>query len=383
MEYADFIVLVNLALVTVIYSSFIAPGLRKLSELKSDIANTEFPLLSNTSDSVEKVKKAGVILKKRITQYEDLYKETRHFLVFFYIILIIIFVVQVILLYLSNELTVPSLLRLGAALIVIILLIIALNLFITTPGKLRSIQWLRLHGIGSAYYRLLLSPTLEVNLPLMNLREDKTEVKFAMMAVVHLIGYSYLLTIQSVNGKKLYYASGGMVSSRSRFGVAQRGDGQESRTIQLTSAVRLKPKEYKVTFQFFEYPFPGTYAAHETTLNIDGREGGFEADSVKINLKDRGGSYEFTTDKKYKICSIEIQDEANSDIVNTLISSNRFIKFFKKSKVPFSLYDKEGLIGKEDINRAFARRNIFVSKARRYFTPKGRQRRDARLYDSI
>ena len=379
MEYSDFILLVNLVLVTVIYSSFISPSLRKLSELKSDVTKTAFPFPANNA-SIDAIKEAGVNLKKAITQYEDLYEETRHFLIFFYIILTILFVLQLVLLCVDDSLSLAAVLRLGVALFIIILLVIALNRFITPPSRLRTIQWLRSHGIGSAYYRKLLDPTLEVNLSLMNVREDKSEIKIAMKTGIHLIGYSYLLTIESTDGDKLYYMSAGTTNKHSRFGITQSSNGLENRTLRLMRAIKLKPRQYKVSLYVFESPFPGTYKTHITTLNVNGNSGEFKSQSVPIDFNDFDSPCEFTTDNKYRITSINTPKKDVSDALHRVIVSKQFLRYFKKrSRISVSLYSHEGIIDSPDIKAAFSLRNIFISSIIRWFSQEKRDQKELQL----
>jgi len=360
MEYTDFGTLINLALITVIYSTFIAPNLKRLSELREEIADTEFPATTELKN-IPGIMKAGVRLNKKITQYGDKYKETKNFLNFFYVILILLFALQIGLTILLGSPTLDSLLRLTVAVIIVVFLVLAIRLSMITPGRIESIPWLVEHGIGQAFYRQLFGPKLTINRRLANLSHKPSCLKVAIESNMKLTGYSYILIIEDVLGEKLYYSSAGRITDDNHFGRAGHPrTGTTHYHIQISEEIILKPSRYRVKLEFMEAPFSGSYDTSETIIEINGTNGEFQSAYAAIKLDDTSTPYNFKVDKAFRAESISYKEEEASRAATLLISSSKFVKQLR-SKHNFSIYDINGLIDKSDIKKAFSRYNLFTT----------------------
>jgi len=360
MDYSDFSTLINLALTTVIYSTFLAPNLKKLSDLREEVADTEFPP-TVTAETMPQVKQSGLKLKKKITQYSDKYTETKRFLVYFYIILALVFGTQFFLMVTAGGITLDSIMRFIVAVLIVIVLAIALWAFMVSPGKIKSMHWLNKHGIGQAYYRALLNPELVVNHTLGNIATNKSQIDVTLSSDIMLTGYSYVVTVENPTGTKLYAASAGTIGNNAQFGTsAHAHNGSGRYHMRLMNGVTLKPAKYVVRFEFFEAPFPGTYYTSETTIEIDGSDGEFDMEAKPVIFTDRPTAYEFKADDKYRVSAVTCEDTGESDAMRLLLTSPRFVRHLRKSRTRFSLYNKNGTIDKQDISQAFTRRNIIL-----------------------
>lgn len=357
MQYTDFSVLINLALITVIYSTFISPNLKKLSDLKEKISNIVFPP-KVSEDTKDDVRAAGLVLRKKFAQYREKYDETKRFLRYFYVILILILIVQIILMAITNTVTVDSVLRLVAAVIIVVILVISIRSFMTPHWHIESFQWLSNNGIGPAFYRPLFNGRLTVNIKSMNIRYKDSGVRFRLVSDIFLTGYSYILTVESTDGERLYYTTAGNVGKSTKIGFSVSPVGTEHSSIRLGGGVDLKPAKYKVKLLLFEAPFPGVYPTSETTVNIDGTSGEFVSKQVTIQMNDTKGDYEFETDTKCRVKSITYDEDKETKALKVLLSSKRYIRHFRRSNQPFDLFSKEGTLDRYDIKRAFSSLNI-------------------------
>lgn len=367
--YSDFSTLINLALVTVLYSTLIAPSLKKLSDLREDIADITFSK-NQGNTPVDPQDDPGAKLKKKLVQYGDKYAETRFFLWFFYGILLVIFGSQI---YLLATLTADKLgaedwVKVGIAVSIVVLLSVAIELFMKRPGKIESIQWLTNHGITETFTRPLFNADLIMNLHLRNLEHDPTCIDFVILSEMKKRGYSYVINIESTDGKKLYYSAGGRVRTRSHFGFAYASNDGSSRSfIAITNKFKLRPGHYKVRLLLFQAPFRGSFAAHETIMHINDDDGIFDTKLAHVTYNDMSGPYQFAVNAHTKVKSISVDEGSDNEAAQKILLSKNFLRYFSKARRPYSIQSTNGLIEQIDVDRAFRRRNVALKRLVRLF----------------
>jgi hypothetical protein len=161
----DYSGIINLVLVTAFFSTLLAPNLKKIGEIKDLVADIDFPVISRSdNDKIDpEIAKKSIELTKKLTQYEDKYNETKHFLLYFYIIITLISAVQIAIMIIQNSLfTISGIIFFGAV-IVVAIVATTIRYHMTKPSQVRSIQWLSAKGIAVVHTSTLFNPKFSLN----------------------------------------------------------------------------------------------------------------------------------------------------------------------------------------------------------------------------
>lgn len=353
----DYTGIINLALVTLFFSTILAPNLKKIGDIKDEISSIEFPIISeNKNDDTERgIAEKGIELTKKLTQYADKYGETKKFLRYFYAILSIIVVIQLIVMYLQNSLWgVSGILFLGSVLVVAFVIKL-INVFMIDPSVVRSIQWLADKGIAGVYTENIFKPKLTLNTRVANIKAESDRISIGVRSNADLNGYGYLLVIESRSYEKLYVVSVGFINSRhSKTTIAYPNGETGSETV--LANYRLNPGQYTARLLFLSQVYGGNYAPSETVIEFDvtrNKETGTKTEPIRH----RGNScgYLLTVknkDNKQKIIHMEASESFKGDKNLTFIlSSAPLLKYLSKGHRPIVFYSRNGDIDKYDLQK--------------------------------
>ena len=386
MEY-DYSGLINLALVTIIYSSFIGPSLKKLGELRDDIANTNFPVIDNEGEEAKKetnkkIDQNGTLLDKKLTQYEDKYVEIKVFLGFFYGILFSIFAVQIGLMVHNNSYPVNQIVSLSSAAVIIVLLIVTINVYMIAPWRLRSYRWLAAKGIASLYTNFLLKPELVLNGTTSNNVSKHEGVNLTIRQHAKFVGYKYILTIESNDCKRLYYVAAGDVGKHTKLSPLAYADGDVGYEYDI-ARILLKPGNYSVRLLVLNAPYGGKSKIAETLVNFQVTKTPAEGKSYPAVFETTESHYEFVATsyrKKFRIKKITFEDSFNGDDnIIPLLSTRRVIKLMNSLPRPFTMASMDGMLDRHEFEKRMTRRKVFLARAKRLLRSRKKKLQSYRL----
>lgn len=366
----DYSSLINIALITVIYSTFIAPNLKKLGETKDDISRTKMPIKNHGpgEDVKNSIIEAGIELNEKQTQYRSKFWDTISFLKIFSLIVVILIAAQIFVTFYLQKHSLTSTIYIAVAILIIILLSYALKIYMTAPWNTRSLRWLAERGVTTAYYDDLFDPMLECNPPLSNVEPDHTSLKILLTANSLFVGFSYVLIIESSDSSRIYYiASGPVTHYFESASIINNISGHRRSTITLAQDIALKPGKYSVRLLILQAPFPGSYQVSETHQNIDITSSGIECKPTRIDLN-HTSNYNFKLDESDKILDLQYEDKDTPPLsIRYLFSSKNFEKCLRSGKFLYYIFDNSGTISKADIDRFYSWSNVRKQRFKRFF----------------
>lgn len=355
----DYSGLINLALVTIIYSTFIAPNLQKLGQIREEIADINFPLKGSSTEDSKEIEENGLVLDKKLTQYTDKYTQVSKFLRYFYTVIVLLLATQVVLLVHSGKYYFANVIALITVAIVVILLIMTLRVHMTKPWRVRSIGWLARAGIAPVYIYDLFKPELAINNNKSNIVLKDKLTRISLLNHIDFVGYRYVLTIESPDGNRLYYVSAGQIMKYLPSGAVVYDKGLRINETYIGIA-NLKPSDYIVRLLIFSDPFGGTIKASETLQEFSVNESEtprIVPKKIVLDNPHRNDHYQIET-AGGKVKRIEInEDFANSTSMVMLFSSRSFRRLFRKDARPFSIDSYYGTLTKSEISKFTSRRN--------------------------
>lgn len=360
--------IIQLVIATILYSTLIAPSVKRMSDLKSEIADVNFPVKTD-NDYISVSAKNKNVINSKLDQYTVEYAETQKFLKILYVAMLIVLLNQalpiVVALVRHQHIIGKDITDTLITLAIFTLLIIAMKIFITKPRKLRTFRWLYSIGIKPTHASDIFNPALEINSLARNIRENNNHVHIKISSDIALYGYSIILTIENIQGNKLYYALAGRVN-KSRYsggGGSYYDDGHSRSLVDFVHSLSLKPGKYRIRFLIFETIFLGVATPSEVVTDIEITPSSASAEIVYIDLramKSNAYSYKVSNDKPY---AIECEEDAKTGGVARLLASVRFQKkFTSSSSVMICMYDKNGAITFDRIHHALNPVRVWVKR---------------------
>lgn len=374
----DYSGLINLALVTIIYSSFIGPSLKRLGELKDEIANIDFPVIDDgTGQSKEKtdelISTSGTLLDKKLTQYSDKHHEIKVFLYFFYAILVLIFVFQISLMVLSNSYPINQIMSLLSAGLIIVLLAISINVYMVRPWKLRSFRWLAVNGVSSVYTNRLVKSELMINGTTTNSINKGDSIDISIRQRAKFIGYKYILLVEGSDKERLYYIAAGDIGKRTVLSPLLYDNGAIGYEFRV-GRVKLKEGTYSARLIIFSAPYGGKYNASETILEFTVEDKRVTNLSKSIKFEDKKTNYTFNGSaytKRFLVSNISFGESFSGDKnIIPILASKRFIYLVNKLPRPFTLSSLNGSLDRHFVEKYISKRFVLWARVRRIFTIK-------------
>jgi len=358
--FVDYSGLINLALVTIIYSTFLGPSLKKLGELRDEILTTDFPKHEQQNASAsQKVVDAGIALDKKIKQYTNKFGEITRFLKYFYSILAVLLIAQIALTIIQANYSFPNIASMAAAIIVVGFLVLTVNTHMTPIWRVRSIPWLADSGFTPTHLRTIFNPQLCVNNRVANKDYESDDIGLSLVSSIELLGYHYILTIESTDGQRLYSISSGKIAKHVSGQDLITADNRQFYEVFLASP-KLKNGSYQARLIVFDAPFPGTFPATEVLLNFAVSPTTVDAKQVKVDLTVASDSYSIET-KKGKPKKISFKEGIPGDrSIITLLSSRAFIRHFLADRRPAITTSVNGDLGRFEIAKRYSRRHILL-----------------------
>lgn len=370
MDYAS---LINIALITVVYSTFIAPNIQKLSKIKESILETEFPAKVTADGSEETIQQNGVLLSKKFAQYSSKYYEIKSFLTFFYIIVTILVLYQAARTFFFIPFSWDNVALLGCSVVVIGILAYSINTYMSDPSLIRSFSWLTRGGIAPVYLKHMFDPLLAINLKSQNDdTRDSNDLTFRIRSDVGFRGFNYVLTVESPDSRYLYYVVAGKATKFHNVSTITFENGHQGAEITL-GKVKLKPGSYKIRLLFNGGFFSKIQPVHETLMTCTVGSGPMGPQHEKILLGDRSQKegYWFKLDKKTRrVIDINVSHlpTRGEESIERLLVFKPFQRNLRTSKRAFEITDGDGQIDKTVLKKALSRRNVWKNRVRRIFT---------------
>lgn len=378
----DYTGIIQLIIATILYSTLVAPNINRMSELRSEISDMLFPLKSDKGYEKARIE-LGTAINKKMKQYGALYAETRKFLWFLYGAMAVALLSQALpVLYTlihDHQLQMDKLVPLSITAMIFILLIIAMRIFIRKPEQIRTFGWLSSVGVALTYSHDIFKPSLEINQVASNIRESNNHVNISLASDIGLFGYSLILTIENVEGDKIYHVVAGRVQKEKYLKTSSNyyTSGQSRSLLELVHSLRLKPGDYKVRLLIFETVFPGKRNPTEVLGGFSVDKSTATANLVDIDLNSITSNYSFKSEKD-SVRHIEFLDDfENGEGIRVLLSSVRFRRRFARAKALYSLGEINGMLTREFIESAFLLIRVQLQTyrmrvMRRYFRMKRR-----------
>lgn len=370
MDYAS---LVNLALITVVYSTFIAPNIQKLSKIKESILETEFPAKVTAEGSEETIKQNGVLLSKKFAQYSSKYSEIQSFLKYFYVIVAVLIAYQLFRLWFIVPFSWDNIVLLACSVIIICILAYSINTYMSHPSLIRSLSWLTWGGIAPVYLKHMYDPLLAINLKSQNDdTRDSDDLTFRIRSDVGFRGFNYVLTVESPDSRYLYYVNAGKATKFHNVSTITFENGHQGSEITL-GKVKLKPGSYRVRLLFNGGFFSNIQPVHETLMEFTVGAGTTGPRYEKLLLGDRSqkDGYWFKLDKKNRrVQDINVSHHAahGDESIERLLVFKPFQRNLRTAKRAFEITDVDGQIDKDVLKKALSRRNVWKARLLRIIT---------------
>jgi hypothetical protein len=357
--------IINLVLVTIIYSTFISPNLEKLGSLRDEIIDTEYPRRGDENYN-EKIEQVGVSLGKKLTKYEDKFDEITEFLRYFYWVIGSIFAIQIALFCHSKDHSISKWSPLLIALVVIVILVITLRKYMLHPARIRSMQWLTGKGMPEMPLMQLFGAKITINQRVINSTDDDDEItKISIESKVKLVDYRYILTVESINGERLYYASAGLAARHIRSMGLIAAIGGSFHDLNLAS-VKLKQNNYRIRLILFISPFGGKHSPTEFEKEFAVENTPNPIEPLEMTNYVSSRRIESTINKRGEITSLTVKEgNINDTSLVALLTSKSFQRVMGHAKRPVILESYNGNLGRYEIDKYCTRRNLLIQKIKR------------------
>jgi len=340
--------LINFALITIIYSTFIAPSLVKLGELKEQISNLR------TSSKKDFSENEGLKLKGLISRYQSRFVKLKGTLRYFAIIVAVLLLANAIVTLMKyglvwNNGTQQATVYFVATIIVLVFISIVIFSYLTPPWKIKSLVWLASNaGYSPVHYKDLFDAKVELGENLGNSKNDNQNFDVAITSNFPFTDYSFVLTVENNKGELFYVSMGRQRRRLSTRTLIQTSTGYERKAVRLGKNISLKNGSYKIKLLLFIAPFSGHYCAVEKQASFVVEQGRLVKIikepidlSQKISYQSHSSAYTFERSKE-KICKINFEE--GSDVSQPL--SN----IFSLKSIQSALNSKGGIITAEDID---------------------------------
>ena len=222
----DYTGIIQLIIATVFYSTLVAPNIKKMGDLRSDISDIHFPLKNDTGYA-EILEELSIVISKKMHQYSAIYNETQKFLILLYLAMVVAIVSQALPIaqqFFKNPQDISSLINVNllVTVTIFVLLVVAMRIFILKPERIRSFSWLGSVGISRTYSNDLFQPSLQINNVGKNLRESNNHVNIGLASNLALYGYNIILTIENMDGTRLYHVTAGRVQKEKHLNTTKK-----------------------------------------------------------------------------------------------------------------------------------------------------------------
>ena len=365
--------LINLALVTIVYSTLVGPNIQKLSSMKEGLINISFPKVN--SNGASNSKQTGNKLSRQLAIYQSKYKEIKKFLRYFYGIFFVIGTYQILVLVFTQKANFQSVAPIVFVLVVVLILHFALKSYMTPYWLVRSFYWLAQNGATPSHLKQIMNPTLVVNSRASNATDsDEDEIKISIFSDSRISGYRFILTIENAkNSSLLYYVSLGSATKNTRDSDLVYEDGSWDYGLDI-GKVSLKEGSYKARVHLLMSPYSGRYEIYEASLDLLVSTDKVATSQTKIKTDSESGKpgYWYEIRKPYKLVKIHsLHNENDHQIgVERLFASGNLVKRLRNHRRWMTLKDIDGLLDARTMHRALSNRNYILKRIKRVLTNK-------------
>ena len=370
----DYTGIIQLIIATVFYSTLVAPNIKKMGDLRSDISDIHFPLKNDTGYA-EILEELSIVISKKMHQYSAIYNETQKFLILLYLAMVVAIVSQALPIaqqFFKNPQDISSLINVNllVTVTIFVLLVVAMRIFILKPERIRSFSWLGSVGISRTYSNDLFQPSLQINNVGKNLRESNNHVNIGLTSNLALYGYNIILTIENMDGTRLYHVTAGRVQKEKHLNTTKSyyRSGRQEAQVDLVRSLRLKPGQYKVRLLIFQTIYPGS--AHPTEVfgafEITTTEAKTSIVDVDLGVTTDNYSHKSNGNKLVKV-TYNVNEIDRSSSFISLISVPRFKSHLVRTQKLFYLSDVDGMLTYDAIYRIMSMRRIVLREASRMF----------------
>lgn len=370
----DYTGIIQLIIATVFYSTLVAPNIKKMGDLRSEISDIHFPL-KNDAKYAETLEELSIVISKKMHQYSAIYSETQKFLMLLYLAMVVAIISQILPIaqqLLKDPLGVITLVSVNVNLLVTItifaLLVIAMRIFILKPERIRSFSWLGSVGISRTYSNDLFRPSLQINNVGKNLRESNNHVNIGLASNLALYGYNVILTIENMDGTRLYHVTAGRVQKEKHLNTTKSyyRSGRQEAQVDLVRSLRLKPGQYRVRLLIFQTIYPGS--AHPTEVfgafAVTTTEATTSLVDVDLSVTTDNYSHKSNGNKLVKV-DYNINEIEKSSSFISLISVPRFKNHLVRTQKLFYLSDVDGMLTYDAVYRIMSMKRLVLREVSR------------------
>lgn len=362
--------IISLALVTVIYSTFIGPGLKSLRTTLKEIFEFKYPEADPGTDNYdsEEIHRASTELKQKLNFYSDTYTEVKQSIRKFYGILAIVFLGQLVVYIRAEDFSLVGSIPTIVSLLIILILAATLKGYMVAPQDVASLPRLINKGAPEKAILAMHGAYLTANHQTANAINEHSGTVISLLSRLDLFGFTYITTIESTDGERLYYAGASTMSRHVPGKQLIRPDG--TRTFESDIAnVKLLPGNYNVRVIIVNSPFYGKYRPPETMFKIAVTDTKTQIDGQDkkpaLEMFNPAGKYTFIV-KPNRISSFGVNQEYSKERgIHSLLTSKPYTRAISKTKRPIVLVSHNGNIGRYEINKYSAKMNIISARLKR------------------
>ncbi len=368
----DYSLIINIALITVLYSTFIAPNISKLSTIKEAILNIRFPENVSGDGPDDEIRKNRIELSKKFAQYQTKYNEIKKFLRFFYAIIVLLVAYQTFKIFsapfdIRKAENINDLIMLVGSIVIIIIINVAINKYMTKPYELTAFRWLARGGIAPIYIKHMYNPVLLVNFGARNTVSDKhRKHEVAISSDLRISGFNYILTAESPDSERLFYVSFGHAGKFHPGSTVTYDSGKQGAEIAI-GQLFLEPGTYKLRL-LLNLPFyHGVTDVYETVemLEVDS-DGKPKATRIRLAVGQRSekSTYSMRLDDNGNIKYLYVTPSPKDDnaAVERLLSIKRTAKLLRASSRPIVISDTHGQLNRCELISRLRRRHVLVAR---------------------
>lgn len=355
--------LVNIILITIIYSTFVAPALRKLNSIRDEIAEIIFPTDTENSSYNQSLEESGEVLEKKMTLYELKYSSLKTILNYFNIITLIVMLWLFMLSYLeyieNKDLLVFGWLAVVSGALFFLWKSVRANMI--KPNEIRSIHWLTNNAnINYQYFRQLTNAGILVSITVKDANKNTSDASLSMVMKRSFYGQKFILIITDESGK-IYHVSSGTAGKQNAGSIRHYANGEIRRSVVL-GKVELYKGDYKAKLYIFEGAFNALDGWNPIISSINFKiSDNKQEDRVysEINMNQLAKHVEYTGSSR-KIKSILCKDMKEDDNLSLIVEDKGFISIFtKKDNNFFKISNINGLVDRHQLRNA-TRKSVYL-----------------------
>lgn len=361
--------LINLLAITIVYSTFVAPAVSSLNDIRDDIAKITFPPPNNSlnpSDDKELLE-AGDLLEKKLTLYTLKYRTLKKSLKYFNTIAIVVVLWAVMGLtteWLNSDNNNQILGWAFVILLAVFFVYRAVSTNISSPNKVRSVQWLTKEArINPNYFRKLSNLRLIFNYETRSVKDSSYWVEISMEMSRSFTGQKYILLFESDDKQSGDFVAFGNLNNDMPGYTTYYAGGAIS-SVFLLGESSFRPGQWKIKLYIFDGAlniigaWNPVYFETKPTIQEKSVK---ETHSWEINQLNNAKNIQYGGNAQ-SIKELKCVEAGTDETVAMLLGIKSFRKQFVNSKKPVYFQDMHGFMDRSSVVFAFRKDKILIRK---------------------